>query len=300
MKFLNNIFAAVVLAVAGPAIAAADHLLISEVLIDSPGTESDTLSAEFVEIYNPTPNTISLANYYLTDYKNYHKYPAGNFEWVDTADYLLQFPTTATLASGQVAVVTLTASHFLTQVGSSFGNTLSGYTSQPGSPLLFEIDGLHPDVTEMRNPKALAGAPKDISFAKTNGGEVLMLFHWDGETDLVQDVDGVRWGTVSAGNQFENKSGVAVDGPDADTDPSTYLTDAYISFLYNPSTIPVAMVRITATESEEVSSGGNGITGHDETTEVLENGFQSSTAAATTPGVPHSGLLAGVSEWSLF
>jgi len=302
MYSLKTILTLAGLSLTVPTMGAADHLLISEVLINSTGTESDVLSAEFVEIFNPTSEPVNLANYYLTDYKNYHEYPVGNFEWVDTADYLLQFPTTATLAPGQVAVVTLNVNHFLNEVGSAFGKTVSGYEGQPGSPLLFEIDGLNPDVTEMRNPKAVAGALKDISFAKTNGGEVLMMFHWNGESDLVQDVDGVRWGTVSAGNQFENKSAIAIDGPDADTDASTYLTDSYSSFLYDPTpgTAPAAMVRISTTESAEVSTGGNGITGHDETSEDLAATFQSAADTATTPGLPHSGLQSSIGEWSLF
>ena len=40
------------------------------------------------------------------------------------------------------------------------------------------------------------------------------------------DVDMVNLGTPSATNSIANKTGVMVDGPDADAIPSVYLADA--------------------------------------------------------------------------
>lgn len=84
----------------------ADHLLISEVLIDAPGSaaiENNETSAEFVEIYNPTSSIINLGNYILTDYPTYYNLPAGGFVYGENSfDYMLQFPATASLAPGQI------------------------------------------------------------------------------------------------------------------------------------------------------------------------------------------------------
>ncbi len=57
----------------------ADHLLISEVLYDSPGADD----AEFIELVNPTGSTIDLSNFSLgdavspTDFEDVRHFPAG-------------------------------------------------------------------------------------------------------------------------------------------------------------------------------------------------------------------------------
>src|SRR3990170_5105758 len=44
--------------------AAASHLLISEVLYDTPGTDSDE---EWIEIYNPTGSALNISHYKIGD-----------------------------------------------------------------------------------------------------------------------------------------------------------------------------------------------------------------------------------------
>ena len=48
-----------------------------------------------------------------------------------------------------------------------------------------------------------------------SSGEVVILYTWDGASDLVQDIDYAVWGDKVEG---VDKSGVGVDGPDADAD----------------------------------------------------------------------------------
>lgn len=304
MKF-NRILCGLTNALAlltSPAAAASDHLLISEVLIDSPGssaTENNDVSSEFVEIYNPTNETIALGNYILTDYPSYHTLPAGSFDYgVNSFDYMLKFPPTATLKPGQIAVVTLDAVTFFTEVGTNFGGTEKGYSALAGGPLLFEIKNTDAAVPEMINLKSLA--PNPTTFLKTNPGEFVALIYWNGLTDLVYDVDIIQWGQIVRADQLINKSGVAVDGPDAGEQPSTYKTDLFAPDFDFPI-VPHAMIRHSIDEVFEVQTNGNGITGHDETSENLKASFIGVSNRNVTPGLPHPNLpTASVATWSLY
>jgi phosphatidylserine/phosphatidylglycerophosphate/cardiolipin synthase-like enzyme len=76
-------------------IGSAGHLLISEVLYDSPGLDN----AEFIELVNPTGSTIDLSNFSLgdavnpTDFEDVRRFPAGTMLVPRTA---LVIATTAT------------------------------------------------------------------------------------------------------------------------------------------------------------------------------------------------------------
>jgi len=64
----------------------ADHLLISEVLYDPPGTDD----AEFIELYNPTVWSISLSGYSLgdalrrSDFEDVRRFPNGSYMGPDS------------------------------------------------------------------------------------------------------------------------------------------------------------------------------------------------------------------------
>ena len=60
--------------------------------------------------------------------------------------------------------------------------------------------------------------------ALTNASELVMLFAWDGVSDLVKDVDYVYYGGASA-NGPVNKTGQTVDGPYANATGTAYLPD---------------------------------------------------------------------------
>ncbi len=278
--------------------AGGSHLLISEVLINSPGggsTENNEISSEFVEIYNPTGSPINLGDYILTDYPEYYRLPAGNFDYGSNSyDYMVRFPSNTMLAAGQIAVVTLDASTFLLEAGSSFGGTVPGFKAQPGSPLLFEIKDSNPAVPDMVNYKA--AAPNPNTFLKDNAGEFVALIYWNGSSDLVSDIDMVRWGRMSISEQIKNKQGVSIDGPDADTLTTSYQTDAlatHFNFI-----VVDAMVRKTPEEVFELNTGGNGLSGHDETSENLTASFEGVTNTHITPGLPHPDLVSsGVDLW---
>jgi hypothetical protein len=126
----------------------------------------------------------------------------------------------------------------------------------------------------------------------TNAGEPMVLFQWDGAGDLVHDVDIVLAGIPAATNLLTSKSGVTIDGPDADTTATAYATDART--LAAQATTPASgksTKRIARETGHEVQSGaGNGITGDDETSEDTGSTWDV-TYTLPTPGTVPTGLL---------
>ena len=240
--------------------AAADHLLITEFCV----TPTD---GEFFEIYNPTGSTVSLTNYYIAEYiyKNDNDYvnivdgsDSGNYQ-----DFLAKFPDGASIDPGVYQVVSMKDDSVFTSV----------YTGVvPDYELIDDSGGadLVPDMVSA-GAGGIGSSP-----GLTNSGESLMLFYWDGTTDLLQDVDYVVWGDK---DEAIDKTGVEKDGPDADEIGTTYLSDTAVAdqTVVNadndgddyPHNDDQSAQRSIMDEVGETLSGGNGITGHDETSEDL-------------------------------
>jgi hypothetical protein len=89
-----------------------------------------------------------------------------------------------------------------------------------------------------------------------------------------------------------DKTGVSIDGPDADAIPSTYLADTAIGAqdIVGTGSAPHASgksaQRDDLTEGAELKTGGNGADGHDETSEDLSNTWSEDTP---TPGAGGAG-----------
>ena len=260
-----------------PAAAAdADHLVLTEVVIhERPGVPS--LGVEFVEIANPTALAVDLSQVYLTD-AIYNSPPTYYYDLVLQdgsggggigGDFNARFPDGASLAAGDTIVIALGGS----------ANYQTAYGRLPDFEL-FE-DGIAPDsVPELVEvfPGSIA---KGLGSANTNvvstagwlsdTGESLVLYTWDGETDLVQDLDYLLWGTVTSVRV--DKTGVAVDGPDAGDETTAYAADTGINLQVPLLTAGMSFtdsyMRTTFDEGAEVALGGNGLTGHDETSEPL-------------------------------
>ena len=256
------------------AAATADHLLISEVA-------SLPNSMEFVEIYNPTGSDVDISDYYLAlmistdEGKRYFDITDGTYSPQGKA-YLAKFPDGSSISAGDAAVVAV------------YGTAFEGET---GITPDFEIyqDGSN-DIDNMVDPgpgwihDSTAGQMRD------DYGTVV-LFHWDGASDLVDDVDIFLYGDESTAIHVV-KTGVSKDGPDGDTDTSTYLDDtpaANQEFLDAPLTEDSSYQRPNGDEGDEPSSSGNGITGHDETGEPLLTTWQSD--IEPTPGFVGINLL---------
>ncbi len=245
-------------------LSAQDHLLISEVTM-APS------AGEFIEIYNPTANVIDLSNYYLSDNMGYATVPSGTVV-VPSTDFLVKFPAGATIPAFGVVVVAMD--------GHLFDSLYAPVTAN------FQIKRTSMTVTNMDTIKV------DSNPSLTNGGEAIILSYWDNQSDLMSDVDMVNVGVPSAINEITAKTGLLVDGPDTDTISTAYLMDQMTmgKMATSPNT-GFSAKRILLEVGNEVTTGGNGITGHDETTEAILITWDA-TFTAPDPGV--TGLLTGI------
>jgi hypothetical protein len=247
------------------------HLLLSEVSV----TPNE---AEFVEIYNPASTTVDLTNYYLCDLYGssaavavfYPQLVAGTIT-SNTNDFCVKFPNGATIAPGDVITVAVSGTLYQTQ-----------FSAPPDYELLNTGVGTMMTIP----PNGFVGSAPGL----TNSAEVVVLFHWNGSTDLVQDVDYALWGSDATRRVV--KDGISLDGPDSDTAPSAYCTDAAAA-----SQLPIAASahpsgssyqRVDFNEGSEVLTGGNGLTGHNETSENMNVTWA---VAAYTPGYISTGLV---------
>jgi len=255
--------------VATGAQAQADHLLMSKVVVKA--RPNPGFGSEYVAITNPTAATVDLSDYYLTDATfagaPYWELPQGDDAGGGgtTGGFNARFPAGVSLAAGETIVIALE------------GSTV--FQSQLGLLPDFELfeDGAAPDdVPDMveAHPGGIAtglGNPTGNSVPSTgwlDDEESLILYYWDGETDLVQDVDYLTWGDTGV---RMDKSGLVVDGPDVDTTPGTYLADTAVG-AQSPLTVSdflEANDRLDNDEGIETATGGNGLGGHDETSEIL-------------------------------
>lgn len=205
----------------------------------------------FIEIANPNPDAVSLESYYLSDRADYFQL-VTQLDSGDT-DFVVQFPAGATVPAGGQVLVALDGAAFLSGFG--FAPDFEILATSAADDMLLPWTGA-------------LGSSAGLD-ATT---ETLTLFFWDGTSDLVTDSDYVRWGTPDATNPAVDKTGVAIDGPDGDADPATYLDEtpaAQQAGLPTPAT-GKSIVRIDPGEGSEACCLGNGFGGHDETSENLD------------------------------
>ena len=232
-----------------------DHIIFSEVVL----TPSE---GEYIEITNPTAGDIDLSDYYLTDAtdnvsgKAYYKLPSGTDYWSGSgSDFICRFPVGYSLAAGSSIKVSL-------RDNDSYAGTFGE------SPDL-SLDDEMLDAVEGVNTRGSTTAPK-----LGNVNETLILFYWDGSSSIVKDVDYLLWGD----NSFAiDKSGVS--GYQSDT-PA--LSQSYMSIhTTNEKLIRAA----TSSEGTEAGAGGNGITGHDETSEPLSETWVIASLVSSKPDI---------------
>jgi len=228
-----------------------DHLLISELVVTP--TEG-----EFVEIYNPTAATVMLDQFYLADYDEYYLLTTGSFT-VPSSDMLVQFPAASEIASESFAVISLKSATIFNGV----------YGDDPD----FDLD-------PMDNGAPAMTGTYPSNAVLTNGDEMLVLFRWDGVSNLVEDFDYVVWGNTS---DAMNKTGAMAGGDTYNDETPTAMQSA--------GSAPPDMDSLhrcdTAEDSE--SAGGNGVSGQDETSEDFATGWKVSNTPS--PGVaPDAGF----------
>lgn len=261
--------------VGAPVAQAADHLLISEIVVTP-------TAGEFIEIFNPTGAPVDLSEYYITDatYAGggtyyYNIVTGANAGGGGYQDFHARFPAGATIGINEYQTIALNGS---TNFQATYG-VLPTYE-------LYEDDGAPDGVPDMR--EALAGSVNDQG-GLSNGGEVVVLYKWNGTYDIVHDVDYIVWGDK---HEAVDKTGVALDGPDPGSAVTPYLDDTAIAdqdVLWGPDDYAPSggdsQTRVDALEGAETLTGGNGATGNDETSE------NTSTTWAERVATPNDGSL---------
>lgn len=261
---------------------AQNHILITEIVVTP-------TAGEFVEIYNNTNNTIDLTDYYLTDatYSGggayYYNIVTGtNAGGGGFGDFHARFPAGASIAAGEFQTIAVDGAGFVTTYG-----------AQPN----YELNGTDSNIPDML--EAFSGSISGQG-GITNSGEVMILYYWDGLSDLVQDVEYVVWGDK---NEAVDKTGVSIDGPDPDSNTSSYLDDTSISQQISvssadPHSIGKSIQRLNLIENNEIQSGGNGVTGNDETSEDLSASFQvDDPNPGSGPSANNSPVISNISQF---
>jgi len=236
------------------------HLFINEIAVGG-------IPAEFIEIRNPGSNPVDLSHYYLSDNSSYYGIAAGD-PWNPPAndpgtDFLIGFPPGTAIAAGGLLTI-----EFGTDFETSW-NTCPDFTVRAG------VTCGGNSIPQMVAPTN-GGLGDSPGYMLSGGGEMAMLFCWT-PGYLVHDVDYVHW--------------------DADSDPNTHVDKTNVTG-YQPdtsmanqvnATIPdnwESMGRCDDDEDSETTTGGNGLLGHDETSEDWNTSFP--VQAAPTPGAANN------------
>ena len=236
----------------------ADHIIFTEVVL----TPSD---GEYVRISNPTDEAIDLSNYYLTDATDassnryYYNLPTGeNFSSSSGSDFIGRFP-----------------SDFILEAGASISISLRSndkYISTYGQSPDLSLDNDFLDAIDGVSTKGNSGAPK-----LSNTSESLILFFWDGSSPTVKDVDYLLWGDTVNISVAIDKS--AIDG----YQPDTPVADQ--SFIVPHETGQKLVRTETLNEGLETQVGGNGITGHNETSEPFSDTWSVTSLLSSKPEI---------------
>ncbi|MFW6116351.1 MAG: hypothetical protein ACOC6F_01365, partial [bacterium] len=246
----------------------APELLLTEMVVTP-------TAGEFVEIHNPTGETIDLTDVYLTDATfagggvyYYNIVTGSDAGGGGFGDFHARFPSGASIGAGEYQTIALDGSE-------NFSTT---YGISPTYEL-YE-DGASADAV----PDMLEALPDSIDDqgGLSNDGEVVILYYWDGQSDLVTDLDYAVWGDKA---EAVDKTGVSIDGPDGDAASTPYLADTEIAsqdiVAGGPHASGNSWQRGDLAEGDETIAGGNGAGGDDETSEDLSNTWCES---AATPG----------------
>jgi cysteine-rich repeat protein len=207
------------------------HLLISEAVI-----EDDP--AEFIELHNPNDWSVNLEDYYLASTPTYYLFTTGMQPMLP--EVVLGFPANSIIPPRGFVVVSLEEA------------------------MAFEaVYGVTPDfdMVGMNAPMMIGGDP---AAKLDNDAGIVVLFYWDGASDLALDVDYLLYGNTSA----------AVDKSDVTVGGSTYADETPPGMQGAAPKVgkEQALYRCDTVESTEVA-GGNGVDGDDETSEDCSRAF---------------------------
>jgi len=242
----------------------ADHLLLSEIVTRPNGSE-------MIEIVNPTAWGVDLGNYWLSDSHLYDHVASGDFSTASGSDFAARFPPGAVIGPGEFRTISL---------ANASGGSISfaaAYGKKPDFEMRPAANGAtdDPEVPDMlaTDPINTIGATASL----TDAGEPVILFY-RAEGANVHDVDYVFFGEATASNAVVDKTGEL--GYLADTPAASQ--HAVMAPAESGS-----IHRCRYDEPGETRGEGNGITGHDETSEDTSRSFVVTSGSTTrTPGGP--------------
>jgi hypothetical protein len=231
-------------------------LLLSEIVLTP-------TAGEMIEIVNTAADDVDLTTYYLSDSGKYYLLPA-QLPAVESNDFIVKFPNGAHIPGHTALAVAIAAA--------------ADFNASYGAMPAFSVTDATMTVIAMNSTPQL-----------TNTGEPVILFQWDGLSDLVRDVDIMIAGpSTGATNALPSKSNVPQDGPDTDTQTSQYAVDVgSIRAQTNTPGAGVSTKRLVLEGSHEHHDGnGNGTAGDDETSEDTAATWDGASKAfgAPTPG----------------
>ncbi|MBI45619.1 MAG: hypothetical protein CMG66_05605 [Candidatus Marinimicrobia bacterium] len=257
----------------------ANHIIFNKIV-----TSPD--QAELVSIYNPTNSSIDLSDYYLSDAEyeysidqniiqssHYYNLPSESNFWSGfSGDFIVRFPLNTIIDSNETIIIALKDQE-------SFHNYYGDYYSE------FTVLYLQSDMLDAIDTENTIGASANLD----DSYEPLILFKWDGNSNsLIQDVDYFYWGiaieqqvgpmTYSYG---VNKTGVS----NYEDDTSFEIQESNILGAHQTGEAYVRKSNIENGESnpiDDLGFLGNGITGHDETSEVFKESWEIVSQAGCT------------------
>lgn len=224
---------------------AQDHLLLSEITLQ-------TADAEFIEIFNPTDEIKMLEDYYLADNQNYPAVTSIPSPFVDLGDFIVRFPNGTIIEPNEVIVI------------ASNGADFENYYGQAADFEIISADDNTPDMVSIN--QNMPGI--------SNAGEGIALFFWNGNDDLMQDVDLMNAGIPTETSEILDKSSLPGYQADAHTIP----------YQISAAGDGFSTKRILLEGIHETHSGGNGITEDDETSEDISVTWDQ-VYSAPTPGI---------------
>jgi len=234
------------------------HLVFSEVAPRGAGTGTASDSSEYIEIYNPTANPVKLDDKYISDDIGYYRIVNAAYPAANASDWALKFPIGLALNPGRTLVLCVTKAGF---AGSG--------ASAAGAQYFLEMRDSNANPTDdmviLTTGSTFLVTGGNLTNPSSTNGEWVVLYCWNGTSDLVCDIDYASWGANSASNPKMDKTGISIDGPDADALPSAYNADIAAATQTNLGsgatlTKPNTYQRVGG-EVGEVTLGGNGCVG---------------------------------------
>ncbi len=221
----------------GSCLACPRNLLLSELQV------FDT-AVQYIEYYNPTPQTVTLENTYLADYNTYYEITQGTVT-LDPSDFLVKFPDGATMGGNGYGVVML-----------GDGTTFQTAHGFPPDFDLSPADTVSTAMSGTYTPMSRVGPLE----------EMVVMFVWDGSAPRVYDIDYLVFGNTALGMDKSSVVGYAME------------TSPVMQSLMPPTFTGRSYQRCDFSEGTERKNSGNGLSGHDETSENLFDTFR--------PGLP--------------